>query len=220
MALRKSLETKILAAIEASPFTAIDFDVATGGKPGTPILRIDFRHHPSYTLEVFERLNNEIHVEISPGAHKLRERHLISSLGDIPDEVKQWTRHIRDELRTTVPVYAELDALREKVDRHIEEHVSNPNEPFAVHEAAELAQKLDEMIARFVEMEARHELTEQELKRLQQEVTSLKVNVESYPKGTWYRTAAAKLWDVTSKVASSKESRQVLADSARKALGM
>ena len=138
----------------------------------------------------------------------------------IPDRVEVWIRNVRDELRTTVPVYAELDDLKAKLEKHINEHVSNPDVPFSAAEADEMREKLNDLLSRLEEMEKKSEITEQELNRLKKELTSIKANVTTFPKGVWYKTAANKLWAVTSKIATSQESRQVLAKAAQKMLGL
>lgn len=75
-------------------------------------------------------------------------------------------------------------------------------------------------MAKFQEMQENHELTQQEVNRLNQEIAALKVNLSGYPKGTWYKTAASKLWLAVSKVGTSKESRQVISKVANKMLGL
>jgi len=83
-----------------------------------------------------------------------------------------------------------------------------------------LREKLDALAERFSELAQHSEITKQELNRVQQELTAIKANLTSFPKGTWYKTAGTKLWSVTSKVITSAESRQVIAQAARKLIGL
>jgi hypothetical protein len=98
--------------------------------------------------------------------------------------------------------------------------VGSPQQRFTDEEAEELGRKLDELTAKFQLMEEQNELTRQEVERLDGEIENLKINLSSYPKGVWYRTAAAKIWQTVSSVAASKESRLLLAQAAQKMLGL
>lgn len=220
MMLRDSLAAKIWSAIEKSPFTVGDFEVEFGSSKDDDILNIRFRHHPDFYLSITENYKSECTSNESPGEHKKKEAYLLRSLADIPERITVWARNVRDELRVTVPVYSELDELREIVERHINENVQNPNERFSDSEVDELREKLDELAKRFAEMQEKNELTEQEVNRLNQEIASIKTNLVSYPRGVWYKTAANKIWATVGKIATSQESRQVLAQAARKMLGL
>lgn len=218
MALRNSLVAKIWNAIEKSPFTVADFDVTFGDMD--ELLSISFRHTPDFYLVATENRAGEVFIRIAPGEHKTSELVRLSSLADIPEYVTKWGKNIREELRVILPVYSELDDLRETIEKHVAEHVDHPEMPFTLEEVEGLKEKLDELMGRFQEMQQRSELTEQELNRLNQEVTTIKANLGSFPKGVWYKTAANKIWATFSKVATSQESRQVMAQAAKKLLGL
>jgi len=218
MALRNSVLAQIWKSLERSPFTPLDFTVdSTSGKA---LLEVAFNHSASFRFVAKRSANKTISVTMSPGEHEDVEFHHLGTAEDLPDELLKWTRHIRDELRATVPVYSELDELREALDRHIKEHVDHPEQSFSEEEADDLKAKLDELRAKFQEMQDRHELTQQEVDRLSQEIASIKANVDVFPKDVWYKTAANKLWLAVSKVATSKESRQLLAKAAQRMLGL
>lgn len=218
MPLRDSLIARIWSAIERSPFTPADFDVDVSG--GESLLSVVFRHAPAYSIVVNENWKGEVSALVSPGEYKKQETIFPAELQKIPEYVTAWARNVRDELRSTVPVYSELDALKEALEQHINEHIENPNEPFTEEEADDLRAKLDILMQRFQEMQERSELTEQELNRLNREIASIKENLPSYPKAVWYKTAANRILTSVNKVATSKESRQVLAQAAQKLLGL
>ncbi|WP_337054866.1 hypothetical protein [Pseudoxanthomonas sp. USHLN014] len=183
------------------------------------LLRIVFRHKEEYTFTL-RRLGHEFLVVASPGEHELQESLKVSNPSQSPDQILIWTRSIRDELRIALPVYSELDALREQLEKHVQAHIQDAQQPFSDEESAELRSKLDDLMAKFEEMAQRQELSQQEVNRLQKEVAAIKANLDGYPKGTWYKTAASKLWLAVSKVGTSKESRLVLAKAAQKLLGL
>lgn len=218
MPLRNSVIADVWSAIERSPFSPADFQVITDGRDS--LLKITFRHNAAYTFTLSKSGSKGYMVVASPGEHETQEYTSVDNPSEAPDQILNWTRNIRDEMRSTIPVYSELDELRETIERHVKEHVDNPQQPFSQEESDELRGKLDDLMAKFQEMQERHELTQQEVNRLNQEITAIKANLSGYPKGTWYKTAANKLWLAVSKVGTSKESRQVLAKAAQKLLGL
>lgn len=218
MSLRNSLRVQIWAAIEKSPFTVADFDVKFD--EDDELLRIVFRYDKNYFLAITEDYKRQLYSQESPGEHRKLERYALSDHGEIPTRIGAWSKNVRDELRSTIPVYGDLDELKETLEAFIKGNVKDPDSTFTPSEADILRQKLDELSARFEEMQQRNQLTEQELNKLNQEIASIKVNLSSYPKGTWYKTAANKLWTTANKIVTSKESRQLLADAAKKMLGL
>jgi len=218
MGLRTSMMVRIWDAIEKSPFTPADFLVENGAQ--VTLLTVTFVHRPEFTFTVAEDHNFKVLITRSPGEYKQTEKNLYESLNLVPDALIRWTVTIRDELRSTIPIYSELDELRQTVEDHIKEHVGNPQQRFTEEEAEELGRKLDELTAKFQMMEEQNELTRQEVERLDGEIENLKINLSSYPKGVWYKTAAAKIWQAVSSVAASKESRLLLAQAAQKMLGL
>lgn len=218
MPLRNSVIAAVWNAIERSPFSPADFQVVTDNRDS--LLSITFRHNSAYTFALSRSGSDHYLVSASPGEHETRELKRVDNPSEAPGEVLIWTKNIRDELRSTIPVYSELDELRETIEKHVKEHVDNPQQPFSQEESDELKGKLDELMAKFQEMQERHELTQQEVNRLNQEITAIKANLSGYPRGTWYKTAANKLWLAVSKIGTSKESRQVIAKAAQKLLGL
>jgi hypothetical protein len=218
MPLRNSVIAAVWSAIERSPFSPADFQVITDNRDF--LLKITFRHAPTFTFTLNKSGSDSYTIVISPGEHEVQEYKRVASPSDAPDQVLMWTRNIRDELRTTIPIYSELDELRETIENHVKEHVSDPQAAFSPDEADELREKLDELMSKFQQMQERHELTQQEVNKLNQEITAIKANLNGYPKGVWYKTAANKLWLAVSKVGTSKESRQVIAQAAQKLLGL
>lgn len=218
MPLRNSVIAAVWSAIERCPFSPADFQIVTDSRD--LLLSITFRHNSAYTFSLSKSGPDTYLISASPGEHETRELKRVDNPSEAPGEVLIWTKNIRDELRATIPVYSELDELRETIERHVKEHVENPQQPFTQEESDELRGKLDELMAKFQEMQENHELTQQEVNRLNQEIAALKANLSGYPKGTWYKTAASKLWLAVSKVGTSKESRQIISKVANKMLGL
>lgn len=216
--LRTSVIASVWSAIERSPFSPADFEVITDSRDS--LLRITFRHNPAYVFILTKSGSNAYTAHASPGQHETQESRAIENPSKVPDLIIAWAKDIREELRATIPIYSELDDLRDTIERHVREHVDQPQDQFDEDESDELRSKLDELMAKFQEMQERNELTQQEVNRLNQEITAIKNNLAGYPKGTWYKTAATRLLLAVSKVGTSRESRQVLAKAAQRLLGL
>lgn len=217
--LKHSVLAKIYSALEKSPFTVADFEVKAEHKEEHVILTVKFRHHAEYIFQVQEHEGAMFALE-SPGEFLKSETIQLPSLEALPSRLTSWARHIRDELRAELPAFEEIDQLRQTIEQHIADHVADAAAPFTKAEADDLREKLDALASKFAELAEHNEITKQELNRVQQELTSIKANLTTYPKGTWYKTAGTKLWSVTSKIITSSESRQVLAQAARKLVGL
>jgi chromosome segregation ATPase len=134
--------------------------------------------------------------------------------------VYEWTRHLRAELRASLPVYGELDELRQRVEEHIRDHVASPEDRFSKEEADDLRTKLGEMLQRFEELKERSELTDGQLRELQKQVETLSEDLRGFRKSTWYRTAFTKLFTFGKAVASTPEGQKLIVDAARKVIGV
>ena len=216
--LKQSVLAKVYAALERSPFTVADFVVEPSHKDESVVLTVRFRHKPEYVFQVQEH-EGELYSLESPGQFQTSETVKVS-LVELPTRLTVWARNIRDELRTELPAYKEIDELREAIEKHVAQHVEGADAPFTREEAEDLRQKLDLLSEKFAELAEHSEITRQELNRVQQELVSIKANLSTFPKGTWYKTAGTKLWSVTSKIVTSAESRQLLAQAARKLIGL
>ena len=225
MALRKTLIAKIYEAIERSPHTAADFsfDFNPGGSKHCSI---QFLHHEGFRFVAESRQTTPalaiamvmprekpesylVSIE-APGEHETPEVFRLHSLDQVPERVYQWTLHLRDELRATIPIYSDLAELRERVENHIKEHVSQPEAPFTKAEADEWREKLDTLVKRCEELEDQGQMTQQEIDRLNKEVENLKDNIEKYPKGIWLKTTATRLATIGEKMVTSNSATKLL----------
>lgn len=218
--LKQSVLAKIYATLDKSPFTAVDFAIEPSREDAEQVLlTIRFRHHPDFVFQVQEHEGRLYAIEV-PGDFRKEETVPLPTLHQVTERLTIWARNIRDELRVQLPAYGEIDDLRELIEKHLAEHIQDQDAPFSKAEADELRAKLDALSEKFAELAEHSEITKQELNRVQQELTGIKSNLGAFPKGTWYKTAATKLWSVTSKVVTSAESRKVIAEAARKLIGL
>jgi hypothetical protein len=220
MSLRTSLVSEIYYALDSSSFTAADFEITTDDKL---LLSVIFRSDRTYKFTVQEEMELLTRVHRArriPGEELNADIAKVTSLSELPSMVLEWTKYLRSELRAKLPVYDELDALRQRVEDHIREHVASPDDRFSQEEAQDLRDKLNEMLAKFEEMKEQSELTDSQLRELQKQVATLSDDLRGFPKGTWYRTAFTKLFTFGKSVAASPEGRKLMFEATQKVLGV
>ena len=84
----------------------------------------------------------------------------------------------------------------------------------------ELRKKFKELESRVVKLEQDKIITETQLKAFQDGVWQISSDVEYYPKKTWLKTAPNKLVQLVVAIGKSSEGRKIIADGARKLLGL
>ncbi|MEB2605018.1 hypothetical protein SB461_00660 [Burkholderia cenocepacia] len=225
MPLRQAIIAEIYHALDSSDFTSADFEVRTAFSSSGTLLEVVFRSFNEYRFVVKEEVDyngtvTQVYAQRIPGLERDSDIVDVESLSKLPAMLKVWTKAVRSELRATLPVYSELDVLRQRVEEHIREHVVNPDERFSQEEADELRVKLNELAQRFEELHEKNELSAQQLKKMEAQIEVLTDDLQGFRRGTWYRTAATKLWSLATLVASSPEGRKVLTQAAQKAIGV
>ncbi|WP_338639227.1 hypothetical protein [Burkholderia pyrrocinia] len=220
MTLRTSLIAEVYFALDESSFTSADFEITTNDKV---LLSVVFRANRRYNFTVQEEQSfakRGIFAQRTPGAERESDAISVESLSHLPTMVSEWSKHLRSELRAALPVYDELDALRQRVEEHIREHVAEPNDRFSRDEADELREKLRDLMAKFETLQEQSELTDQQVKKMEAQIEVLISDLNGFHRGTWYRTAATKIWSIITSVASSPEGRSILTQAAQKAIGV
>ena len=220
MSLRTSLVSEIYSSLDNSSFTSADFEVTTEDKV---LLSVAFRADRTFKFTVQEEmdvLTRVLRARRTPGAELNADVVKVDSLSNLPNMLYEWTKYLRAELRASLPVYDELDSLRQRVEEHIRDHVSSPEDRFSQEEAQDLRDKLGEMLQRFEEMKKQSELTDSQLQELQTQVRTMSDDLRGFQKGTWYRTAATKLFTFGKAVASTPEGRKLMVEATQKVLGV
>jgi hypothetical protein len=161
-----------------------------------------------------------VYVSCSPGIYKTEDTEVLGSFDDAVECIQPWARRIYDDLRVRTPDLNELASFRQTLDAHLKNTAVDEQSPFTEAEVTDLSAKLSALEQRLSEMEEKHLITEKELKELRQVVGDAKKDLPVMPKGVWYRTAGGKIWEVMKKAASTSEGKQLLADAAKKLLGL
>lgn len=218
--LRPSSVQQVLDELSASKFGVVGFDVSFPDSGDLATIVFAVRKTAKFAIASTNTATNPLQVRMSPGEYKSEDIVRCDSFKECLSLIQPWARRIHEDLRIQDPQLADLKGFRESLDAHLKGNVKDEGSLFSTEEVQELSVKLDALATRLEEMEERHELTEKELKNLRQVLSDAKTDLPAMPKGVWYRTAGGKVWEAMKKVASTSEARQLLAEAARKLIGM
>lgn len=217
--LRPAAMQQILRELEVTRFGLVGFDVKFPDSP-TSLVNITFLGAKGAALRMSESSQEKVYVTCSPGEFKSEDKYVVDTFDQAVESIQPWARRIHEDLRVRATDFGELSNFRQTLDAHLKQNVPDEQALFSDAEVNDLDVKLSALEQRLAEMEAKHIITEKELRDLKHVVTEARKDLPAMSKGMWYRTAGGKLWEVMKKAASTNEGRQVLADAAKKLLGL
>jgi hypothetical protein len=219
--LRPTSMQQVLEELAASRFGVVGFET-NFPEQGDTLCSITFlaRKGCRFVMQGTGTTTNPIAARVSPGQFKSDDAMRFDSFKDCIAQIQPWVKRIHEDLRVQDPKFDEFVAFRQSLDAHIKGNVKDEGAPFTEIESIELLAKLKTLEERIEEMEDKHLLTEKEVRHLRQVVEDAKSDLPAMPKGVWYRTAGGKVWEAMKRAASTGEAKQLLADAARKLIGL
>lgn len=217
--LRPTAIQQVTRELAATRFGLVGFEVKFPDS-GNPLVSISFLGLKGQSFKIGPSSQTAVFVNCSPGVYKTEDTAVFESFDEAVECIQPWARRIYDDLRVRTPDLSEFESFRQTLDAHLKNTAVDEQAPFTEAEVSDLGAKLSALEQRLGEMEEKHLITEKELRELRQVVGDAKKDLPVMSKGVWYRTAGGKLWEVMKKAASTSEGRQLLADAAKKLLGM
>ncbi len=219
--LRPTSIQQVLDELSGSRFGLVGFD-ASFPDQGETLCSIAFLacKGSRFVIQGSGTGTNPLTARISPGQYKTEDVLRFESFKDCIAQIQPWAKRIHEDLRVQDPKYEDMHAFRQSLDAHIKASVKDEGALFSDEEVSELLTKLKALEERIQDMEDKHLLTEKEVRHLRQVVEEAKIDLPAMPKGVWYRTAGGKVWEVMKKAASTSEAKQLLAEAARKLIGL
>lgn len=221
--LRKTVQREVIDILDNSVFTSNDFSIKFGDPDKEQkIFVITFSHSDNYYYQL-SRDENPFGgctwlATKSPGELEENETVRYENIKDCFSDIGEWCEEIRNELKAIQPIYSEVDNLRKIILEHINGDESE--EEFSVKEIFEIKENFALLQKRVEKLENDKVITEKQLNDFKNGLIQVTDDIEHYPKKTWVHTASNKLVSIISSIGKSKEGRQVLAEGAKKLLGM
>ena len=217
MKLRAGTKDMVLRALDETYFTRVNFDVKFSEGKESTILDITFLPNKELRFHIEKGASgNLFHTDEAPGEYLTTgERFNLDGFKACMDRIKPWTKRILKDLRQTDPIANELDELRILLEQKIEEHISDEGKHFSDEEVEKLRAGMRELEVRFKELEKKHLITQASLEDITGQLNELNEDLRVFSKGTWYRTAAAKVTSMVTRLVSTKEGRDLIASSVK-----
>lgn len=232
--LKVSTMKSIYDALDNRIFSSDDF-VVEFPKTGRVLAKIKFVHNDDYYFNIAEvpkskgiaatmaAFSDEAKAPATiecPGDYKREEVNHFDSFDSCIKRIIRWCENINSDLLTRFPVYKDLDDLKRQFDRHIQEHIQNPDEPASAEEVAKINEKFDALYAEFVRLNEEHKITKNLLDEIRRDFDTIKSSATQYTKGMWANIAKNRIIQVIKKVAGSPEGRKLMYDGAKRILGL
>lgn len=128
---------------------------------------------------------------------------------DCIDGLERWCRCLKEELQSGNPFYDELQELRKKLEQRIEEHIKDKDAHFTPGEKADIQTKIDALCKQFEDLKAKSTITEQELKKVKEELANIRKDTEVFSRKVWYHTAGNKLLNIMSRILNSETAKSI-----------
>ena len=237
--LKSSIISKIFDAIAMSRYTDHDFSFEFSDS-GRKLAVISFKHGGDYSFTILEETVTNyteytdkissilgqtkkqrdsytgIFITERPGEYKSTEKKEVTNIDEAIGEISKWCDNIHEDICVQTDKEDPFSSIRENLEKILSENIENENEIFNSKEMETLSKKLDELYKKFEELQEKNVVTEHELSRLKEQLSTAKKNALNYPKGFWARTTNNKLLQTINSFAKSKEGRELIFDGFKK----
>ncbi|MEX0740990.1 MAG: hypothetical protein WD071_16780 [Pseudohongiella sp.] len=217
MKLRLTIQKEIDSVLDSTCFSSDDFIRYFGDDDIDDLIRITFLHNQTYYFTA----NRALHIyriEMSPGEITANKTMLVDSLDEVFRTIPRWTSEVRSELKAEKDLNREVNELRELISEQLGEQTKD--EEFTVEEINALREKFSRLEEKVRKLEEDQIITSTQFREFKDGIERVSEDIEYYPKETWLRTAPNKIVKLVVSIGKSKEGRKVLADGARKLLGL
>ena len=216
MKLRAGTKEIILRTLDETYFTRVNFDAKFSEGKDSTVLDITFLPNKEVRFHVEKGAGELFFIDEAPGEYlTTSERFNVSGFKPCIDRIKPWTQRILKDLRQTDPLANELDELRVLLEQKMEKHIGDQGKHFSDEEAEQLRSSMKELEVRFKELEKKHLITEANLEDVTGQLHDLSDDLKVFSKGTWYRTAAAKVTSMVTRIVLTKEGQDLIASSVK-----
>ena len=218
MKLRLTIKNEFYESLDSTCFTAEDFKVVFGdSQAGERLIDITFAHDDRFNFQVKKEVG-WFYIDMKPGEITEQDDAQVTSLDQVMGLLPKWAMEVRNELKAGGTVFDEIDKLRDLIGEQLGNQTGE--EQFSVEEINSLRQKFRDLEERVVQLEKDKIITEKQLVEFTSGIEQVSDDIEYYPKKTWLKTAPNKIVKLVVAIGKSKEGRKIIAEGARKLLGL
>ncbi len=221
--LRPTTLQEIERVLDRSYFTKHSFTITNTPKT-SPFLKIIFTPKPKFRYLVSVASDGSFTTSEAPGEHLASgEKNSRKTFQSVISALSSWIGRIQDDLYSAKSEQDEIEEFVEQFRSKIfatpegeEEEAAN----FSSQEIQYLRDKLDSL-QKFIEGQAEKiEISEQQIKKFEEEIANIKNDLSYMPKGVWKKVAGNKLLKSVREFLNTSEGRKLIADGFKKLIGM
>lgn len=221
---------EIVSTLNSTRFSVDDFDLE--GDEDKELLRIVFKYNDSYSFiltedsvtEEVESTNpfrtgsisktvTKLFSYESPSSYKKTEKIEIRGFENVCDRIAKWCLNLHKELSAETSDNSEYEQAKTAFKEQFEINIDDPESRFSEKEVSALQLRLDELYQKFEELSEKHQISEEELEKLNGEIEKMKDNAHTYKKGIWAKITQNKVTELIFTFLKSKEGRELVIDS-------
>ncbi|HEV8073203.1 MAG TPA: hypothetical protein VGP21_03640, partial [Opitutaceae bacterium] len=128
-----------------------------------------------------------------PGKYRIAESEKHKDIGEAIYEIGAWCELVKRDLYASLPAVSEIKAAQARLEEEIKKHITNPDAHFSPEEIEQFSQRFDRITKEVEQLKSDNKITEEELRKLKEEIQDMKRAAEALPKGKFARICANRL---------------------------
>lgn len=218
MGLRLTIQREVSDKLDATYFTAEDFDIEFGNTTDQALIKITFKHNKKYVFAVTDSDENPYSISMRPGDIYEEGFDQADDIQSVLDKIPNWANEIRNELKADRSIQEKIVPLHKLISELLGSQ--SKDEEFTVKEINSLQKKFKDLESRVVQLEKEKIITGRQLEEFKNGIEQVSDDIGFYPKRTWLKTAPNKLIKIVIAITRSQEGRDFIASNAKKLLGL
>lgn len=217
--LRKTVHSELNDILDSTVFTSDDYDVKFG-EDKDALVHIKLKYADNLYFSINDMpFAGQYFCSISPGELYDEHSFVVNSLHDAFKAIPDWAYEARNELKAQSPIFRDVDELKKIIETHFSPDDTS-SEEFSVEEIKSLKLKFELLLQRVETLESENQITKKQFEEFKKGVEQVSEDLEHYPKKTWIKTASNKMYKTITSIGKSKEGRAILANGAKKLMGL
>jgi hypothetical protein len=211
---------EILNQLDKTVFTRYAFESLFNDDQGRYIVSITYKDHHAYHFKIVEASSKRWQMIKAPGRlFADPETTYHPDFSDYDSELTDWLARLLEEVTFDSGKSSSfIELMRSNLEKAADS-LPNPNQPFNEAEATAWSKKLDDVLAKFAEMQKRDEIQQTELFKLRQEVEEIRELIRKVPKRTWIKSLGNRVLSVAEQIIT-KAGTEVAQEQIKKLVSM
>lgn len=209
MILRDSTKKEIIDALDSSLIGKFGFDIKFPDESKKSFYAgndfvATYIGDDEYYFKISQKYNpdlkkNGYNLSFAPGLYlKDSETVFVEEFADTLKQLKLWLNRLTTDIKDKSPlinkVYEEINRIEEEFEQKLNEKFDNTDKSyFNIDEVSQMKERIDVLFSQFEKLKEEHNIKDNELKTIKQELEKIKTTLPILPKTTWYKSSGKKI---------------------------